>query len=579
MAASFASDSEDEDFLGFTAEDLPCYTREADSDSDISVSDLESEDDDIPLAHFRSAGGDSGASQSQHTVDMTGALTDQTTGTERWSSQLKNIVVEDFTEASGPVNILDKEKNEVDFLNLIFSEEIYQLLVVQTNLYAELCTATKPDDKWRPVTMEEMKAFIGIHVVMSVIQLPTYKQYWTTDSLFKIPSVPAIMTRDRFEKILKYFHCNDSRTNPPRGDVNHDKIHHIRPVFDSVQARLVQNYRPHKDVAIDEAMIPFRGRISYRQYLPAKPCKFGVKVWELADSSNGYVYQMQIYTGKKDTGREVGLASRVVWDLTRILSNKKHHVYMDNYFSSPQLFQDLLDDGLYACGTCRLNRRGWPDQLHKNCLKKVKGTSRQLQKGNLVATSWFDNRQVNLLSTNSDPTVTVNIKRKKKDGTHAEVKAPQVVENYNKNMNGVDHGDQLRMQYPTSRRSKKFWKYLFWFLFDTAITCAYILMRESPNHVIKSRTGKVRQRSQLEFRQNLATQLIGRYRQKRRYEVLTTDSAGRSHWPIKMPKSKRCKRCQSKGVRKDSIYGCKICDVNLCVECFEPFHTVVNLEE
>ncbi|XP_064613995.1 piggyBac transposable element-derived protein 4-like [Liolophura sinensis] len=323
------------------------------------------------------------------------------------------------------------------------------------------------------------------------------------------------MTRDRFEKILQYFHCNDSTTNPARGDANHDKIHHVRPVFSIVQRRLVENYRPHKSVTIDEAMIPFRGRVSYRQYLPAKPCKFGVKVWQLADSSNRYVYQMEVYTGKQDTGREVGLASRVVWDLTRVLSGKSHHIYMDNYISSPQLYQDLLKDGLYACGTCRLNRKGWPDALHKNCLPKQKGASKLYQKENLVAACWYDNRQVNFLSTNSDPTVTVGVQRKQKDGTRAEIKAPEVVENYNKHMNGVDHGDQLRMQYSTTRRSKKFWKYLFRFLFDTAVACSFILMRESPNHQKKSKTGRVKEMCQLEFRQNLDKQLVGQHRQKK----------------------------------------------------------------
>ncbi|XP_064596339.1 piggyBac transposable element-derived protein 4-like [Liolophura sinensis] len=368
------------------------------------------------------------------------------------------------------------------------------------------------------------------------------------------------MARDRFEKILQYFHYNDSTTNPARGDANHDKIHHVRPVFSIVQRRLVENYRPHKSVTLDKAMIPFRGRVSYRQYLPAKPCKFGVKVWQLADSSNGYVYQMEVYTGKQDTGREVGLAWRVVWDLTRVLSGKSHHIYMDNYFSSPQLYQDLLKDDLYGCGTCRLNRKGWPDALHKNCLPKQKGVSKLYQKENLVAAC-------------------CECPAKTEGWNACRNKGPEVVENYNKHMNGLDHGDQLRMQYSTTRRSKKFWKYLFWFLFNTAVACSFILMRESVNHQKKSKTGRVKEMCQLKFRQNLAKQLVGQHRQKRRHEVLQKDSAGRSHWPTSMPKSRRCKLCSSRKIRKESKYGRKICDGNLCVECFEPFHVLSFTEE
>ena len=56
---------------------------------------------------------------------------------------------------------------------------------------------------------------------------------------------------------------------------------------------------PHRENSIDEAMIAFKGRKSYKQYLPAKPTHFGIKVWERADAHNGYVCEFQVYTGKK----------------------------------------------------------------------------------------------------------------------------------------------------------------------------------------------------------------------------------------------------------------------------------------
>lgn len=190
-----------------------------------------------------------------------------------------------------------------------------------------------------------------------------------------------------------------------------------------------------------------------------------------------------------------------------------------------------MDDGLYACGTCRLNRKGWSDSLHKNCLNKQEGNSKFCQQGNLVAASWFDNRRGNFLSTNSDPTVTVNVSRKQKDGSRRDIKAPQVVESYNRYMSGVDHGDQLRMQFSTTRRCKKFWKYLFWFLVATAVACALILTREPLNHQPTSKTGNAKSVNQLGFCQNLARQLIGNYRQKRRHEATEHDSSGRSNCP------------------------------------------------
>lgn len=125
---------------------------------------------------------------------------------------------------------------------------------------------------------------------------------------------------------------------------------------------------------------------------------FQKQVWEKADSSNGYVHQFQVYTGRAgnpDGEREVGLAGRVVLDLTRDMLHKNHHVYMDNFFSSPTLFSRLLHDGIYACGTVRTNRQGYPQTLQKGCVRN-KGDHLSLQKGNMVATAWFDNKQVSV---------------------------------------------------------------------------------------------------------------------------------------------------------------------------------------
>lgn len=114
----------------------------------------------------------------------------------------------------------------------------------------------------------------------------------------------------------------------------------------------------------DEAMIPFQGRSSMKQYLPKKPVKRGIKVWCQADSSNGYVHRYDVYTGQSwnDSG-ETGLGAMVVKNLSSHLKGKYHHLYCDNYFTSPHLFLALLKDGIYACGTVRANCKDYPQDL------------------------------------------------------------------------------------------------------------------------------------------------------------------------------------------------------------------------
>ena len=102
--------------------------------------------------------------------------------------------------------------------------------------------------------------------------------------------------------------------------------------------------------------------------MPLKPVKRGIKVWALAVSDNGYFTKFQVYTGKEGSG-EKQLGQRVVKDLTQHLKGKKHHIFFDNFFTSEQLLRDLADDNIYACGTARKDRRGFPPALKAVKLK------------------------------------------------------------------------------------------------------------------------------------------------------------------------------------------------------------------
>ena len=92
-------------------------------------------------------------------------------------------------------------------------------------------------------------------------------------------------------------------------------------MIDSLSDRFQALYNPHREVSVDEAMIPFKGRSTLKQYMPQKPVKRGIKVWMLADTTNGYVTSLEVYTGKKGNTTEVGLGGKVVISLTKHLQN------------------------------------------------------------------------------------------------------------------------------------------------------------------------------------------------------------------------------------------------------------------
>ena len=378
------------------------------------------------------------------------------------------------------------------------------------------------------------------------------------------------MRRDRFDKISQYFHINDSRHNPPRLRPGHDKLHHVRPVHDAILRCCLENYNPHQNVSVDEAMIKFRGRLSFRQYLPAKPTKYGIKVWMRADPTNGYTNEFQVYTGKDAGTREVGLATRVVMDLTEKIWERNHIVNVDNYFTSPDLFEKLLQKGTYARGTIRSNRRGYPIQhLNKRDIR-VQGEFKTVQRGEVTACIWMDKKHIYTLSTAEDPAaIERTVQRKNKNGQVKEIRAPSIVPEYNNNMKGVDTADQLRTQYSTYRTAKKWWLYLFWFLFDIAVTNGFILMRESEHHVKRSKNRRIQAHRLVDFNMNLAKLLIGDY-QENDLAALATSTGG--HYPKNGEKRGRCRQCSKQKRRREVMNMCIHCNVHLCVDCFKPYH-------
>ena len=104
--------------------------------------------------------------------------------------------------------------------------------------------------------------------------------------------------------------------------------------------------------------------------MPMEPIKRGMKVLVLADSVNGYFSWLEVYTGRLGDRVETRLGSRVVQSLTKDFKGKHHMVFFDKYFTSCNLLEDLVEDGMYGCGTARKDRRGSPNELKNLKLKE-----------------------------------------------------------------------------------------------------------------------------------------------------------------------------------------------------------------
>ena len=122
---------------------------------------------------------------------------------------------------------------------------------------------------------------------MGILKNNVHSDYWRTSTRLFLTQFGKVMPRDRFLIIWhwQYLHLAD---NAPQGD-NPDKLAKLRPMPTHLNHVFKENYMPYRDVSINESMVKFKGRLGFRQYLPAKPIKWGIKIWALSESTTGYM--------------------------------------------------------------------------------------------------------------------------------------------------------------------------------------------------------------------------------------------------------------------------------------------------
>ena len=142
---------------------------------------------------------------------------------------------------------------------------------------------------------------------------------------------------------------------------------------------------------------------------------------------------------------------------------------MDNFFSSPELSDDLAKKQIYCCGSVRPNRRGMPQDLALKTTKLKRGDIRVRTRADLTAILWRDKTDICMLMNIHNAPAEGNLCNE--GGKAIE---PIIVTDYNQHMGYVDKGDRMANSYSISRRTFKWTKKWFFHLLDLTVLNSYI---------------------------------------------------------------------------------------------------------
>lgn len=379
----------------------------------------------------------------------------------------------------------------LDLFQVFFSDDVVRTLVENTNAYARQ-NGQSQETGWSPISSADMYSFLGLVIYMGIVRLKTLNDFWRRDKLFDMPFPASVMPGRRFLAISRTLHMNhpvaEADNECRRGTPDYDKLCKVRPLYQQILDACHAFYHPGQHISIDERMVATKARIGLKRYIPSKPTKWGFKLFVLADSACGYTLNFFVDSGRDQGGATSG-KGRSYDVVMRLLDvpflGQGYKLYVDNFYTSPALFSDLLwKQKIWACGTIRTNVAGYPKKRANDMGKgSARGTIKWLRTEDLLFVKWLDSREVTMCSTlhkaYDHDVVPRRVRGPDGHWTIQQVPVPACVKDYNKHMGGVDLSDALISYYNVLHKTRKWYKTLFFHFVDIATVNAFILHKES----------------------------------------------------------------------------------------------------
>lgn len=128
----------------------------------------------------------------------------------------------------------------------------------------------------------------GQVAVYVCVQPPKNGWLWRKKNIFHVPFPASVTSRDRFTAITSNLHMSD-----PEEDAINDQKKGDRRLWPPCKRSNLSSIwsetaagtfiKPKRHIWVDERMVGTKARIKIKQYMKAKPTKWGLKFYVLAD--------------------------------------------------------------------------------------------------------------------------------------------------------------------------------------------------------------------------------------------------------------------------------------------------------
>lgn len=398
----------------------------------------------------------------------------------KWSQRVKTRPQNILVSSSGVVGSAKQAKTNFECWNCFINDEILDIIVLHTNKYIKNIRSQYSRERDANFTdTVEIKAFIGLLYLAGVLHSnrQSLEELWGDDGhgveLFRL-----VMNLKRFKFLLRCIRFDDLVTRKER--VKTDKLAAIRKVFSIFVENCKKHYSPGENVTIDEMLVGFRGRCSFKQYIPSKPNKYGIKIFSLVDAIVWYTYNLEIYPGKQPEG-PFQISNKpvdVVKRLAEPIYTTGRNITADNWFTDIDLVKFLQTKQLSYVGTIRKNKRQLPPDFVTNKQRQEKTSLFGFQK-DVTIVSYVPKKGKNVILASSmhfDNSI---------DERTGDEKKPDIITFYNQTKSGVDLVDKMCATFNVQRNTRRWPLVVFFAMLNISGINSQVIHVQNGNEVKK----------------------------------------------------------------------------------------------
>ncbi|XP_026476242.1 piggyBac transposable element-derived protein 4 [Ctenocephalides felis] len=345
----------------------------------------------------------------------------------------------------------------IECWSLFFTDEMLNIILTYTNQYIEEVKVKYERERdTKPIDSIELKAFIGLLFLAGVYKANRLclEELWGING-DGVEKFHLVMSIKRFKFIMRCLRFDDRLTRYERKQ--EDRLAAVREIFTQFVHNCKKNYSLGEYVTVDEKLEAFRGRCPFRQYIPSKPAKYGIKIFALVDAKLCYTYNLEIYAGQQPNGpfQNSNKPSDVIRRLIQPILGSGRNLTADNWFTEFDLVEELRQNKISYVGTVRKNKKQLPPEFITSIgRKEYSSIFGFMPCTTLVSYVPKKGKTVILVSTlHEDKSVNIETGYKTK---------PNIITFYNETKGGVDTVDKMCESFNVARNVRR-WPMVIFF--------------------------------------------------------------------------------------------------------------------